>query len=82
MGWVDCVKMSSPVLRRGQLPRISKHRDTTVSDKEDVPDAYTRYRESGLVPGLVSAADLSSLSICFLQRRRSVSFDELRSFGQ
>jgi len=52
-------------LRRGQLPRISKHRDTTVSDKEDVPDAYTRYRESGLVHGSVSAARQRFLSVRF-----------------
>jgi len=58
-------------LRRGQLPRISKHRDTTVSDKEDVPDAYTRYRESGLVLGSVVAADVLSLSVCFLVSRPS-----------
>jgi hypothetical protein len=54
--------VSSPVLRRGELPRDSNLKDTTVSDKEDALDAGNRYRESGLVHGHRVRIHFSNLS--------------------
>ncbi len=57
------------------MPRISKHRDTTVSDKEVVPEAGARYRESGLVLGSFSDARRNFLGV------RNVPLAEAQPFN-